>query len=80
MTGNATTVYSTFAAFTSAMGAPGGLPYIVPGSTDPTKSSFLCSVDQTGTCGALMPLGLTPLTPTDLSTITTWIQCGTPDN
>ncbi len=80
----ATSVYDSFKAFTPAMGSPGGLPYILPGSTLPTQSSFLCSVDPTGTCGALMPLGdtagNTPVTAQDLQNITTWVKCGAPLN
>jgi hypothetical protein len=83
-TGNATGVYNTFKAFTPAMGAPGGLNYIVPGNTNPASSSFLCSIDPTGTCGALMPFGdtaaNTPVTASDLQAVTTWLTCGAPDN
>jgi hypothetical protein len=82
MAGTATQVYDTFAAFTPAMTSPGGVNYIVPGNTDPTKSSFVCSVDSTtgATCGNLMPKGLAPLSATDVQMIRTWVTCGAPDN
>jgi hypothetical protein len=82
--GDAGGVYANFVAFAGAAGPPGGLPYVLPGSTDPSKSSFLCSIDPTNTCGTLMPYmdtaADTPVTAMDLQNVTTWVTCGAPDN
>jgi hypothetical protein len=57
----------------------GGTPYINPCSTDPTKSSFACNVNPTGTCGKLMPAG-TGLPADVVTKIETWLRCGSPQN
>jgi len=76
----ASTVYTTLTNFKGADST--SRPYILPGSTDPTKSTFLCSLTSP-TCGTLMPLGATvgnPVTTADVATLTTWIECGSPEN
>jgi len=81
---DATGTYDAFKAFTAAQGAPNGLPYILPGNTNPAASSFLCSVDPTNNCPPLMPSGAsaasTPVTATDIQNITAWVTCGAPNN
>lgn len=55
-------------------------PYIVPCNTDPTSCSIICNLTANG-CGSTMPTGSgAPLTPTDLATLQTWVQCGSPLN
>ena len=60
-----------------------GKPYINPCSTDPDASSFLCNMSAA--CGTHMPypdntIGTGPAAPADLATLTTWVQCGSPNN
>jgi hypothetical protein len=84
--GDASATYAALAGYTGTAitGSPYfGEPFVLPCSTDPTKSAFLCSVSAP-TCGtALMPLagtGATPLGAADLASIATWIACGAPNN
>lgn len=62
-----------------------GKPYFNPCSTDPDASSFVCNVSNPA-CGlAQMPfpdntLGSGPMSGSDLSAVTTWVQCGAPKN
>ncbi len=62
----------------------GGKPYFNPCSTSSTDSSFLCNVQ--GSCGSLqMPaqdntLATGPMSPTDMTTVQTWVECGAPKN
>lgn len=80
-------------ALTAATLRAGTDQYVVP--CDPMGSGMLCSMavssgnNPFGSCGNTMPttLGLpadagtpTDLTPSDLQTIATWIQCGAPNN
>lgn len=61
----------------------GGKPYVLPCSTDPTASTFLCNIQ--GTCGQKMPLADITVMPTapsaqEIVDIQTWVQCGAPKN
>jgi hypothetical protein len=61
--------------------------YIVPGSTDPTLSTFECNISPApGTCGAeRMPKPDNTINPiqataAEISKVDTWIKCGSPNN
>lgn len=61
----------------------GGKPFINAGKTDPNASAFLCVL--AGTCGAAMPIpggtsGATAATQAQITTVTTYLQCGAPNN
>jgi hypothetical protein len=77
--------YSALAAFTATApaGSPyGGEPFLEPCSSDPTRSTFLCSLSTPG-CGTPMPLptyGAQPLGDADLQSVAAWIACGAPYN
>lgn len=63
----------------------GGKPYINPCSTDPTASTFVCNVSNPNCGSGQMPfpdntLGSGPLSGSDLTLVTTWVQCGAPKN
>jgi hypothetical protein len=57
-------------------------PYILPGSTDPTKSAIECNLTPTGTkCGAIPMPANQIMTAADFQAIDTWIwTCGAPLN
>jgi hypothetical protein len=75
-----TSATNTYAALTAYVN--NALPYFNPASTALTGSAFDCNLR--GTCGsAQMPLttnGATQASPTDLTTVDTWIMCGAPNN
>jgi hypothetical protein len=61
----------------------GGKPYVLPCTTDPTASTFVCNLQ--GTCGQKMPLAditvmPTPPTTQEITDLTTWVACGAPKN
>jgi len=61
----------------------GGKPYVLPCSTDPTASTFVCNLQ--GTCGQKMPLAditVMPTAPTaqEIMDVQTWVACGAPYN
>ena len=85
ITADATTTYNNLAAYTMKF-APAdaglGLPFILPGSTDQTKSAIYCNLSGT-TCGTEMPLvttGAQSLGIMEIATLGTWVQCGSPNN
>ena len=63
----------------------GTKPYFNPCSTDPDASAFVCNV-SVPTCGAAqMPypnstLGTGAMSGSDLTLVTTWVECGAPKN
>jgi len=62
-----------------------GKPYFNPCSTDPDASSFVCNISNPACGQAQMPfpdntLGSGPMSGSDLSTVTVWVQCGAPKN
>jgi hypothetical protein len=72
----ASAMYDTIQAITA-----GTNPLIDPCTTDPTKSTLVCST--AGTCGGAMPLtsgGATALTSTQAQQVATWVGCGAPNN
>ena len=55
---------------------PPGMQYVVPGTTDATKSAFDCNLK--GTCGqGQMPQG-NPATAADIATVDAWLAAGAP--
>jgi len=83
--GDASATYEALSAYTmtSSQGPYAGEPFVLPCSTSPMQSTFLCAVSAP-TCGAQqMPLatnGAPPLGTADLASISTWIGCGSPNN
>jgi len=81
MLDNASDAYTNLTAYMI-----GTKPYFNPCSTDPDASAFVCNVSTPSTCGsAQMPftnptLGSGPMSTTDLGLVTTWVQCGAPNN
>ena len=62
-----------------------GRPYFNPCSTDSDASSFVCNISNPACGQAQMPfpdntLGSGPMSGSDLSSVTTWVQCGAPKN
>src|ERR1700690_2751687 len=83
MTSDPIATYKALAAYTMQF-APSVLPYVLPGSTDATKSGIVCNLAGTD-CGPQMPLpgvvdGTAALTAQEISTLTTWVGCGAPNN
>jgi hypothetical protein len=83
MTSDPVATYKTLASYTT-QNAPMNLPYILPGSTDATKSAVLCNLSS-GACGAQMPLagvvaGTVALTAQEDMMVSTWVACGSPNN
>jgi hypothetical protein len=83
LTGSATDFYNTLAAtmVTSTDGTT-TLPFLLPCSTSPAKSDFVC-VTASSNCGPEMPAigsGAVALTPTDVANVKTWIACGSLNN
>jgi hypothetical protein len=77
---NAGTAYTSLTGYT-IVGT--GKPYVNPNSTDPAQSTIVCNMTTPSTCGAeLMPKAGTgtPATTAEMTTITTWLQCGAPNN
>jgi hypothetical protein len=63
----------------------GTKPYFNPCSIDPDASAFVCNVSNPNCGTAQMPfpdntLGSGPMSGSDLTTVTTWVQCGAPKN
>jgi hypothetical protein len=84
ITSDATSTYQNLAGFPveNATGT-GSLPLIKPCEVNPDKSAFLYVVTGT-TYGPEMPVtsagGPTPLNPSEIGNIKTWIACGAIDN
>jgi hypothetical protein len=85
ITADATVTYNNLAAYTMKF-APAdaglGLPFILPGSTDSTKSAIDCNLSGSA-CGTEMPLvtaGALTLSGLEVQTLGTWVQCGSPNN
>ncbi|HEY8041803.1 MAG TPA: hypothetical protein VIF15_18495 [Polyangiaceae bacterium] len=75
---DAPTTYGNLAAYKMKAS---GLPYILAGSTDPTKSGIECNLS--GSCGTRMPItggGAQQATAAQITAIDTWVKCGAPDN
>jgi hypothetical protein len=89
MTADPSGTYATLVAYTLQMSPkklPNGspLPFIQPGSTDPTVSGIECLLAG-NTCGTQMPNSLngvtgTPLTQAQILNIDSWVKCGSPNN
>jgi hypothetical protein len=74
--GNAAGTYNSLKGYTLI----NAKPYIAPGDTNLADSTMDCDL-VTGTCGAnRMPLAPGVLSPTQLTTIDTWVKCGAPQN
>jgi hypothetical protein len=63
----------------------GSRPYINPCSIDPDASAFVCNISNPNCGSAQMPfpdntLGSGPMSGSDLTQVTTWVQCGAPKN
>jgi hypothetical protein len=76
--------HATYAALAGRMMlfAPKKLPYVLPGSTDPTASGIECNLAGTA-CGNQMPIGsggAQAASAADLSALDTWVRCGSPEN
>jgi hypothetical protein len=81
--GSATDYYNTLVA-TSDMLATPALPFILPCSTNPAKSAFVCNVSG-DSCGSQMPplgnsVGAAEFSKSDIAMIKTWIACGAQDD
>jgi hypothetical protein len=74
-----TATYNTLKGYKNTVGNPNGLTYIDPAQQDPTKSTIVCNLARS--CGQAMPNppGV-PLTCAQLTTVTTWVRCGSPNN
>jgi hypothetical protein len=75
---DAPTTYDNLAAYKMKAS---GLPYVLPGSTDPTKSGIECNLS--GSCGTKMPItggGAQQATQAQIATIDAWVKCGAPNN
>ncbi len=76
--------HATYAALAGRMMlfAPQKIPYVLPGSTDPTASGIECNLSGTS-CGNQMPItsgGAQAASAADLAKIDTWVRCGSPEN
>jgi hypothetical protein len=75
---DAPTTYDNLAAYKMKAS---GLPYVLPGSMDPTKSGIECNLS--GSCGTKMPItggGAQQATQAQIATIDAWVKCGAPNN
>ena len=79
---SATTTYNSLMAYTGI----NSLPYIAPGVTDPTKSTFECNISPApATCSIEMPqvsatVGSNAATAAEITEVDTWVKCGAPLN